>query len=36
MKNVEDKIPDITNVATKTILNTKTYKGKAERPSITT
>ena len=33
IKNVEDKIPDITNLATKTNLNTKISK--AEIPSIT-
>ena len=32
IKNIEDKIPDITNVATKTILNTKIIK--TETPSI--
>ena len=34
IKNIEDKIPDITNLATKTILNTKINEVKAEIPSI--
>ena len=34
IKNMEDKIPDITNSATKTILNTKINEVKAEIPSI--
>ena len=34
MKNIEDKIADITNVATKTILNTKITEVKIEIPSI--
>ena len=34
IKNIEDKIPDVTNLATKTILNTKTNEIKAEMPSI--
>ena len=32
IKNIEDKIPDITNLATKTILNTKINKVKTEIP----
>ena len=35
IKNIEDKIPDITNLATKTTLNAKTNKVKGEIPSIT-
>ena len=35
MKNVEDKIPDITNLATKTTLNTKINEVKKETSSIT-
>ena len=35
IKNIEDKIPDITNLATKTILNGKINEVKAEIPSIT-
>ena len=35
IKNVEDKIPDITNLATKTTLNAKTNEVKGEIPSIT-
>ena len=35
IKNIEDKIPDITNLATKTILNAETNEVKAEIPSIT-
>ena len=35
VKNIEDKIPDITNLATKTILNGKINEVKAEIPSIT-
>ena len=34
IKNIEDKRPDITNLATKTILNTKINKVKTEVPSI--
>ena len=34
-KNIEDKIPDITNLATKTTLNAKINEVKAEIPSIT-
>ena len=34
MKNIEDKIPDITNLATKTILDTKLNEVKTEIPSI--
>ena len=34
IKNIEDKIPDITSLATKTILNTKINEVKAGRPSI--
>ena len=34
IKNIEDKRPDITNLATKTILNTKINKVKTEIPSI--
>ena len=30
MKNIEDKIPDITNLVTKTILNTKINEVKTE------
>ena len=33
LKNIEDKIPDITNFATKTILNIKINKVKTEIPS---
>ena len=35
IKNIEDKIPDISNLATKTILNTKINEIKNEIPSIT-
>ena len=35
IKNIEDKILDITNLATKNILNTKTKEVEAEIPSIT-
>ena len=35
MKNNEDKIPDIINVATKTTFNAKINEVKAEIPSIT-
>ena len=35
MKNIEDKIPDITNLATKTTLNAKINEVKGEIPSIT-
>ena len=34
-KNIEDKIPDISNLASKTILNTKINEVKNEIPSIT-
>ena len=34
IKNIEDKIPDTTNVATKTILNTNINEVKVEIPSI--
>ena len=34
IKNIEDKLPDITNLATKTILDTKISEVKAEIPSI--
>ena len=34
IKNIQDKIPNITNLATKTILNTKTNEIKTEIPSI--
>ena len=35
IENIEDKIPDITNVATKTTLNPKKNEVKSEIPSIT-
>ena len=35
MKNIEDKIPDITNLATNTTLNAKINEVKVEIPSIT-
>ena len=35
MKNIEDKIPDIANVASKTILNVKMKKIKSEILNIT-
>ena len=35
-KNIENKIPDITNLATKTTLNAKINKVKGERASILT
>ena len=35
MKNIEDKIPDITNLATKTTLSAKINEVKGEIPSIT-
>ena len=35
MKSIEDKIPDITNVANKTALNAKINDVKGETPSIT-
>ena len=35
IKSIEDKIPDITNLATKTILNAKINEVKREIPSIT-
>ena len=35
IKNTEDKLPDITNLATKTVLNTQKNEIKAEKPSIT-
>ena len=34
IKNIEDKIPDISNLATKNILNTKINEVKNEIPSI--
>ena len=34
IKNIQDKIPDITNLATKTILSAKTNEVKIEIPSI--
>ena len=34
MKNIEDKLPDITNLATKTNLDIKINKVKSEIPSI--
>ena len=34
IKNIEDKIPDITNLATKTTLNAKINKVKGDIPSI--
>ena len=35
IKNIVDKIPDITNLSTKTTLNAKINEVKGERPSIT-
>ena len=35
MKDTEDKIPDITNLATNTTVNTKVNEVKNETPSIT-
>ena len=35
IKTIEDKIPDITTLATKTTLNVKTKEVKGEIPSIT-
>ena len=35
IKNIEDKIPDITNLATKASLNAKINEVKSEIPSIT-
>ena len=35
IKNIEDKIPDITNLATKTTVNAKINEVKGEIPSIT-
>ena len=35
IKNIEDKIPDITNMATKNDLNVKTKESKGEIPSVT-
>ena len=35
IKNIEDKIPDITNLATNASLNTKIYEVKGEIPSTT-
>ena len=35
IKNIEDKIPDITNLATNTTLNAKINEVKGEIPSIT-
>ena len=34
-KNIEDKIPDITNLATRTTLNDKINKVKGEIPNVT-
>ena len=34
IKNIEDKIPDITNLATKTTPNAKIYEVKGEIPSV--
>ena len=34
MKNIEDKTPEITNVATETILNAKINEDKGKIPSI--
>ena len=34
-KNIEDKIPDITNLATNTTLNTKINEVKVKIPNIT-
>ena len=36
IKNIEDKMPDITNLATETTLNAKVNEVKGEIPSITT
>ena len=36
IKNIEDKIPDITNLATNTTLSAKINEVKSEIPSITT
>ena len=36
IKNIEDKIPDITNLATNASLNAKINEVKGEIPSITT
>ena len=36
IKNIEDKIPDITNLATNTTLSAKINEIKSEIPSITT
>ena len=35
IKDIEDKIPDITNLATNTTLNTKINEVKCKRPNIT-
>ena len=35
IKNIEDKIPDITNLATNASLNAKIYEVKGEIPSTT-
>ena len=35
IKNIEDKVPDITNIVTKTTLNAKINEVKGELPSIT-
>ena len=35
MKDIEDKIPDMTNLATNTILNDGTNEAKGEIPNIT-
>ena len=36
IKNIEDKIPDVTNLATNTTLSAKINEVKSEIPSITT
>ena len=35
IKNIEDKMPDITNIATKNNLDAKTEESKGEIPSVT-
>ena len=35
IKNIEDKIPDITNLATNTTLDARIYEVRKEMPSIT-
>ena len=35
IKNIEDKLPDITNLATNASLNAKVYEVKGEIPSTT-